>query len=113
MRSRSPSSRTKGGVRRHLLPFEHEVLNNHLAQRGALLRAHPHRRCLRCDVHRTIDGDPSELLNALGQHIRVLEFQRGVGFKVGLEAWGKQGYRHIGMLLVLEIARHFGRPQPV
>src|SRR4029434_6855089 len=31
----------EGGVRRHLLPFEHEVLNDHLAQRGALLGAYP------------------------------------------------------------------------
>ena len=47
----------EGRVRRHLLPFEHEVLNNHLPQRGALLGAHPHRRGLRRDVHRAIDGD--------------------------------------------------------
>jgi len=48
----------EGGVRRHLLPFEHEILNDHLAQRGALLGAHPHRRGLRRDVHRAIDGHP-------------------------------------------------------
>ena len=45
----------QGGVGRHLLPFEHEVLNNHLPQRGALLGAYPHRRCLGCNVDRTID----------------------------------------------------------
>jgi hypothetical protein len=36
-----------------------------------------------------------------------------VRFKVVFEARRKQGDRHIGMLLVLEIARHFSRPQPV
>src|SRR4029434_11343885 len=43
----------------------------------------------------------------------MLEFQRRVRFKVVFEARCKQGDRHIGMLLVLEITGHFGRPQPV
>jgi hypothetical protein len=53
------------------------------------------------------------LLNTLGQQIRMLEFQGGMGFKVVFEARREQGDRHIGMLLILEIARHFSRPQPV
>ena len=53
-----PELAHESGVRRHLLPLEHEVLNNHLAQRGALLGAYPHRRGLRRNLDRAIDGAP-------------------------------------------------------
>jgi len=41
----------QGGVGRHLLPFEHKVLNDHLPQCGALLGTHPH-ACRLCRAGR-------------------------------------------------------------
>ena len=64
----------EGGVRRHLLPFEQEIFNDHLPQRGALLGAHPHARRLRRNIDRAIEGDPPQLLNALGEQIGVVQF---------------------------------------
>ena len=64
----------EGGVRRHLLPFEHKIFNDHLSQRGALLGAHPHARRLRRNIDRAIEGDPPQLLNALGEQISMLGF---------------------------------------
>src|SRR4029453_19010268 len=45
----------EGGIGRHLLPFQHEILNNHLPERRALLGAHPDARRLRRDLHRAIE----------------------------------------------------------
>ena len=91
----------EGRIRGHLLPFEHEVLHNHLPQRRALLGMHAHARRLRRDLDRAIEGDAPSLLHALGQHIGVVEFQRRVGFNIAFEARRKEGDRHIGMLLLL------------
>jgi hypothetical protein len=74
---------------------------------------HPHGRRLRCDVDRAIDGDPPSLLDTLGEQIGMLQFQRGMRFTVVFQARHEQGDGHRGMLLLLYIARHFGRPQPV
>ena len=79
----------EGGIRRHLLPFEHEIFNDHLPERRALLGAHPDARRLCRDLHRAIEGNAPSLLHALGQHIGVLEFQRCVRFKVVFEPWRK------------------------
>jgi hypothetical protein len=51
-----------------------------------LLGAHPHGCRLRRDVDGAIDGDTPQLLNALGEQIGMVQFQRGVRFKVIFEA---------------------------
>jgi len=101
------------GVGRHLLPFEHEILHDHLPSRGTLRRAPPHARCLRRDVDRALEGHTPSLLQALGAQIGMLQFQRGMRCKVVFEPRHEQRDRPRGRLLVLELARHVGRPQPV
>jgi hypothetical protein len=49
----------------------------------------------------TPQGDPPQLLHALGEQIGMVQFQRRVGFKIVFEAWRKQRDGHIGMLFIL------------
>jgi hypothetical protein len=59
------------------------------------------------------EGDAAQLLNVLTEHIRVLHSLSRLRLECDFETRGKKRDRHIGMLLVLEMASNLSRPQPI